>query len=40
MKRLAREFYCDTFRIEYESECIKHDSEIFNYAGDQKGFII
>jgi hypothetical protein len=34
---MTREFCCDTFREEYESECSKHDSEIFKYSGDQKG---
>ena len=34
---MTREFCCDKFREEYESECIRHDIEIFKYSGDHKG---
>ena len=34
---MASEFFCEKFSEEYESECIKHDTEIFKYSGDQLG---
>ena len=35
--RMTREFCCEKFKEEYESECIRHDTEIFKYSGDRKG---
>jgi hypothetical protein len=34
---MGPEFCCEKFKEERESECIKHDTEIFKYSGDQKG---
>ena len=34
---MTREFCCEKFKEEYESECIRHDTEIFKYSGDHKG---
>ena len=35
---LTGKFCCDKFREEYESECIRQDTEIFKYSGDHKGY--
>lgn len=34
---MDRDFCCDKLREGFESECIRHDSVIFKYSGDQKG---
>ncbi|ALI37248.1 hypothetical protein NMY3_03061 [Candidatus Nitrosocosmicus oleophilus] len=34
---MGPEFCCEKFKEERESECIKQDTEIFKYSGDQKG---
>ena len=34
---MTREFCCEKFREEYESEYIRHDTEIFKYSVDHKG---
>lgn len=34
---MGSEFFCEKFKEERESECNKHDTEIFKYSVDQKG---
>lgn len=35
--RLTRQYCCERFREEYQSECIRHDTEVFKYSGERKG---
>lgn len=34
--RMIGNFCCEKFKEEYESECIRHDREIFKYSGDHR----
>ncbi|CAN5611284.1 hypothetical protein BH23THE1_BH23THE1_23650 [soil metagenome] len=33
---MTREFCCEKFKVEYESECMRLDTDI-KYSGDRKG---
>lgn len=35
---MGGEYCCEKFKEEYESDCIRQDTEIFKYSLDRKGY--